>query len=348
MRKTSFILIAVVIAAFLGCNRQATPPDQNLPADDRNLAQEAEKIVQENQPTDDQVNTSMVRAMNVDPSFNPNDTNYAVYSILMVWGQIPPDPMDTTPVFNWSGQAYVNGVGRFLVLYPIAFERGYDSLLPVNNPTTIAWKSTTDSDVDGLSTLLMLRRDVQYVVEPHFNFKTRMASLDIPLSRLEKFDTLVIANTKQALVVRARRIVRPVCPAGTLAGEWVRLNNTGDSGTFHGTWNGPDGKPIGPLAGRFWTNNDGSRQFEGWWSQGMLTVIAGEIRGRWAFADPSMCPLCGNGMGEFHGKFVEVLGDKRTGEVHGVFGAGPGPGQNVMPFRGVWKAVCSNTRGQAE
>ena len=75
----------------------------------------------------------------------------------------------------------------------------------------------------------------------------------------------------------------------------------------------------------------------------MLTVIAGEIKGTWSFMDPSMCPICGNGFGEFHGRFVETLGERRTGVLQGVFGIGPGPGQNVMPFRGIWKVNCLTT-----
>jgi hypothetical protein len=76
----------------------------------------------------------------------------------------------------------------------------------------------------------------------------------------------------------------------------------------------------------------------------MLTVIAGQVKGKWSFADPSMCPTCGSGVGEFRGRFVEVLGDKKVGTVRGVFGIGPGPGQNTMPFKGVWKADCNPPR----
>lgn len=344
MRRLILALSLILVAALFGCSQQATLPDQSMPAENQNTAQEADSLLVANQPSDEQLNTSIERSAAGDPSLNIRDTMLATYYIAMLWGQIPPDPTDTTPVFDWSGSAYVNGVGRYVVVCQFDFERGFDSLLPVDNPTTVAWHSTTDSDVDGLGTLLLLRRDVQYITEPHFVFRTGMASLDVPVSRLEKFDTLIIVNPKQALAVKACRIIRPTCPAGTLTGEWIRLNNTGDSGTLHGTWNGSDGKPLGPLAGRFWTNPDGSREFAGAWSAGMLTVIAGEIKGKWAFVDPSMCPLCGAGVGEFRGMFVELLGDKRIGDLQGVFGIGPGPGRTIMPFRGVWKANCNPPR----
>jgi len=336
----------LVIGAFGGCNRQTTPSDQSATPDYGATAQEANKLLVANQPTDDQMNTTIDQTAVLDPSLNVNDSMLAVYSISMLWGQIPPQPADTTPVFDWSGSAYVNGVGRYAIVCPIDFERGRDSLVPTNNPTTIAWHSTTDSDVDGLATLLIMRRDIQYIVEPHFYFNTGMASLDIPMSRMDKFDTVVIVNNRQSLAVRSWRIIRPACPSGSLNGDWVRLTNNGDSGTFNGTWNGPDGKPLGPLAGRFWTDPDGSRHFAGAWSAGMLTVIAGELEGTWSFVDPSMCPMCGVGMGEFHGKFVEKLGDRRTGEVRGIFGIGPGPGQTVMPFRGIWKVNCLTPHDQ--
>jgi len=346
MRRITLIVVLIIVAAWLGCNRQATLPDQSATLDNQKTTQEADKLLVANEPSEEQVSTAVEQVAVGDSVVRVPDSMLAVYSISMIWGQIPPDPLDTTPVFDWSGTAYVNGVGRFVVVCPIAFERGQDSLIPTNNPTSIAWHSLADSDVDGLATLLILRRDVQYVVEPHFVFNSGMASLDIPMSRMDKFDTVVIVNSKQALVVRSWRIVRPLCPSGTLTGDWTRLVNTGDSGAFLGTWNGPDGKPLGPLAGRFWTNPDGSREFAGAWSAGMLTVIAGEIKGKWSFADPSMCPICGVGAGEFHGKFVEVLGARRTGELHGVFGIGPGPGRTVMPFRGVWKVDCQTPKDQ--
>ena len=346
MRKVLFILLAGLIVALLGCSRQATPPNQTAAPDYEATAVEADKLLVANQPSDEQMNTTIDRTAVGDSLLNVNDTMLAVYSISMLWGQIPPQPTDTTPAFDWSGSASVNGVGRYAIVCPIDFERGQDSLVPTINPTTVAWHSTTDSDVDGLATLLMLRRDVQYVMEPHFVFSTGMATLDIPISRMEKFDTVVFVNNRQSLAVRSWRIIRPVCPSGSLNGDWIRLVNTGDSGTFHGTWNGPDGKSLGPLAGRFWTNPDGSRQFEGWWSAGMLTVIAGELKGTWSFVDPSMCPLCGSGMGEFHGRFIETLGDRRSGEVRGIFGIGPGPGQTIMPFRGIWKVNCTTTNDQ--
>ncbi len=339
MRKPLLVLVLMVVAALLGCSRQATPPDQTA-ADRQSVAQEADKLLTANQPSDDQMNTTIEQTALADPSLSVHDSMLSVYSITMLWGQFPPSVTDTTPVYDWSGSTYVNGVGRYVVVCPIDFEHGSDSVIRTNVPTSIAWQSTTDSDIDGLATLLLLRRDAVYVMEPHFVFKTGMASLDVPISRLDKFDTLIMVNNRQSLVIKAWRIIRPTCPTMTMSGDWIRLNNTGDSGTFHGVM----GDSISPVAGRFWTDPDGSRHLEGWWSAGMLTVIAGEMKGTWSFVDPSMCPICGVGMGEFHGTFKEVLGNNPlSGKFYGVFGIGPGPGQQVMPFRGVLKADCVNT-----
>lgn len=348
MRKVLFILMPVLIAALLGCSRQATPPDQTATPDYNATTQEANKLLVANQPTEEQMNATIDRSAALDPSLNVHDSLLAVYSISMLWGQDQPRPVHDVIWYDWSGGANVNGVGRYAVVAPIQFERGQDSVIRTNNPTSIAWRSLTDNsvDMDGLATLLILRRDVQYVVEPHFVFSSGMATLDVPISKMDKLDTVIFVNNTQLLAIRSWRIVRPVCPSGSLNGNWVRSTNTGDSGTFNGTWNGPDDKPLGPLAGRFWTDPDGSRHFAGAWSAGMLTVIAGELEGTWSFLDPSMCPMCGVGMGEFHGKFVEKLGDRRTGEVRGVFGIGPGPGATVMPFRGVWKVNCTTPHDQ--
>ncbi|PWB72115.1 hypothetical protein C3F09_07095 [candidate division GN15 bacterium] len=339
-----FVLLLVIIASVLGCSRQA--PDQSADTGNRQTAQEANKLLTANQPTDDQVNTTIEQVAIDDSLVRAHDTMLAVYSIMMLWGQIPPSPADTTPVYDWSGNASVNGVGRYAVVSPIDFEPGLDYLLPVSDPTTIAWHSTTDSDIDGLATLLVMRRDVQYVVEPHFVFSTGMASLDVPISRLEKFDTLIMVNNRQALAIKAWRIYRPVCPKGTVTGEWVRFNNNGDSGTFRGTFNMPDGTPAHEVIGKFWTDPDGNRYLEGWWSGGMLTVIAGEVKGTWSFLDPSLCPMCGVGYGEFHGTWRTVLSDRHSGDLRGVFGIGPGPGATKMPFHGVWREDCETPTDQ--
>ncbi len=241
-------LMLILVAMVLSCNERATLPGQSTARDNQTTVQEANKLLTANQPSDDQVNTSYEQAAVGDTSLNVNDSLLSVLSITMLWGQIPPDPLDTTPVYDWSGSASVNGVGRYVVVCPIDFEKGYDSLLPVTNQTTIAWHSTTDGDIDGLATLLVLRNDVQYFAEPHFVFTSGLVSLDIPVSHLDNFDTVIAVNGKQSLAIKAWHIHRPVCPTGTLTGEWIRFSNNGDSGTFQGTWNGPDGKPIGPLA----------------------------------------------------------------------------------------------------
>lgn len=347
MLKVLFILISSASVALFGCGHQSTPSDQPAAPDYEGTAVEANKLLVSTQPTEDQMNSSIERVTVLDSVLNVNDTLLAVYSISMVWGQIPPQSADQRPVFDWSGNATVNGVGRYAVVVPIDFERGQDSLVPANNPTTIAWQSTTQEDIDGLATLLVLRRDIQYIMEPHFVFTSGMANLDVPIGRMDKFDTVVIVNNTQSLAIRSWRIIRPDCPSGSLSGDWVRVVNTGDSGTFNGTWNGPDGKPLGPLAGRFWTDPDGTRHMKGWWSAGMLTVIAGELEGTWMFTDPSMCPMCGVGTGEFHGRFREVLDEnRRSGSFRGMFGIGPGPGVTVMPFRGVWKVNCTTPQDQ--
>ncbi len=78
----------------------------------------------------------------------------------------------------------------------------------------------------------------------------------------------------------------------------------------------------------------------------MLTVIAGEVKGTWSFLDPSLCPICGVGFGEFHGTWRTVINDKRNGTLRGVFGIGPGPGATKMPFKGVWKEDCVTPTNQ--
>jgi hypothetical protein len=340
MRTLVLILIAVSIATLTGCNHEGTSPQ---PGGGQVISVPAQQVLDQNKPGEDDISTTVSRAMLSNPPIDAADTSYDVYVIVMIWGTIPRVAANAVSVHDWSGKAEVNAVGSYQVMFPIDFERGQDSLIPVNSPTTIAWVSKTNGDFDGLATMLFLKRGVEYFAEPRFVYSTDMASVDVPVSKLDKLDTMLQTNIGQSLVIWSRRIVIPKCPAGTLSGDWVRVVNTGDSGYFHGIWYGSDGQPIGPLVGTFWKNADGSRQFAGGWSQGMLTVIAGEIRGTWFFDDPTMCPMCGTGHGQFHGKFVEKLGDKRTGEVHGVFGNGFGAGATSMPFKGVWKVVCDSS-----
>jgi hypothetical protein len=343
MKNIILILVVALIPLIMGCNRN-TPAQDTAPAvsDDQTRTLAIQRITEENMPDSTAIEQSLTSAFLNDSSFNVFDTSYDVYAIMMLWGQIPVNSKDTIPVdYDWSGKAGMNAVGRMVAIHSIQFEKGEDSLLPQESPEYISWISKTDRDVDGITCLLFIKRGIETFAESRFSFSTTPASFDIGVSRLMKFDTAIHVDNRQTLIMRSRLVYIPRCPKGFLAGSWIRSTNSGDSGVFRGLWMDETGKTIGPLTGRFWTNNDGTREFDGSWCPGMLTVIAGTIKGTWSFIDPSMCPTCGVGVGIFKGKFVDIM-NNRNGTIDGFFGVRFGSGQTILPFKGVWQAICTN------
>jgi hypothetical protein len=143
--------------------------------------------------------------------------------------------------------------------------------------------------------------------------------------------------------VLARRVWPGACPAGALRGRWIREDNSGAHGRFEGLWLDREGEPVGIYNGRFWTNNDHTREFEGWVSGLVTDQVIAEFKGAWCYYDPRLCPTCGDDHGLFRGK-VRFLEDNRVGVLKGYFGdLTNATDLAALPMVGVWKMICPFT-----
>jgi hypothetical protein len=216
MRTLALILTAALVAALTGCSFEGTSSQS---ADNQKISEPAQQVLDQNKPGEDDISTTVSRAMLMNPPVDAADTSYDAYVVMMIWGAIPRLTANTVPVYDWSGKAEVNAVGRYDVMFPIDFERGQDSLVPTNNPTTIAWASKTNNDFDGLATMLFLKRGIEYFAEPRFVYASGMMHVDLPVSRLDRLDTMLLTNIGQSLVIWSRKIVIPKCPMGAMSGD---------------------------------------------------------------------------------------------------------------------------------
>jgi len=278
------------------------------------------------------------------------DTSFDIYVATFVWGHFPRNTDVTLRPTDWAGTLNFNAVGGIKVRSVICFEKGQDSLLPRPDSATIAWASTTYGGLDGINVVMLSKRGVAYFAEPRLAFRTAPFSLEIPLSKLMRFSAIYRVDEYNGVAVFARQIPRPQCPKGNLLGIWHR-DSTWQNGPFEGFWLPANCMPNPTLPvppnfpkmyGRFFTTNDGQHLFAGKYTDS-AGVEVGELFGKWFYDDPTMCPMCGCGHGQFKGRFT-INGKGEVGDVMGEIGIGFGPTASVMrmPIRGVWRMDCQN------
>jgi len=268
--------------------------------------------------------------------------NCDVYAVTFLWGQFFGEPSTDIAPTDWSGRLSINAVGVVHPRMTIDFEPGQDNLVPTGTPTVSAWVSYTANDFDGISFLVFLKQDITYVVAPTLSFETAPISLEFDFGELVSYNAFYMLEGGNALAVHSRKIWPPRCPGGFMEGTWIKEDNTGSQGRFEGLWLNYRGEPEGIMYGEFWTNNDGSREFDGWVTGYVLTYIIAEFKGTWWYDDPSLCMTCGQGHGWFRGHFVYANGTNRGGWLAaeiGLFHA-PSVDQLQLPYRGVWHQFC--------
>ncbi len=265
-----------------------------------------------------------------------------VYAVTFLWGQFLGYPGPVVEPTDWSGDLSINGVAHIHPRLTIDFEEGEDWLIEEEEPAYAAWVSQAAMDFDGISFLIFVDRTVVYIVAPWLTFEAGPATLRFEFHDLEKFTALYTFDGGNVLAVHSRKVWPDRCSGGYLEGDWIKDDNTGNSGRFEGLWLNYRGEPEGYLNGQFRTNNDGSREFSGWVSGYFTDHIIAEMKGRWWYDDPSMCITCGQGHGWFRGHFAYANGSGKGGMLAGEFGhmATPGIDAATLPFQGVWRDFC--------
>ena len=126
-----------------------------------------------------------------------------------------------------------------------------------------------------------------------------------------------------------------------MTGTWKKDSNIADAGYFSGFWLDHEDNPVGPYAGHFWRDSANVGRFEGWVSGGLTAQVIIQFSGEWIYDDPRMCPMCGEGHGQYEGEY-RYLSRAGGGKLHGVFGDYSLPPDDIeMPMKGSWRDSCN-------
>jgi hypothetical protein len=327
MRSGGVSALAAAACILICCDLQPTlpgdPPTQ--PAQPETVPKQVQELIEMHCLTDQSISENAEQ----DPTgglWPPVPVPAcSVYAVTFLWGHLLDVRMPPFPVVDWSGELSVSsGVAK--VLRTIDFEEGEDYLLPVDDSAVAAWVSKTSGDFDGLGVLIRIpatsTADAGYL---DLTFQTVPFSIKLPFSRLERLIAFYPVGDTEGVAVLARRVDGFACPRGFIKGEWVPDADDGSRGSLRGMWYDLFGIPVGTMAGSFWTNPDGTRQFEGWLSGVYLTVVLAEFQGTWSG---------GEGHGQFEGAY-RYLHSKETGVLWGEFGD-----DTRLSLVGIWRADC--------
>ena len=342
MKKLAGLLIITLALFSVGCSDQSTAPD--TPQNSRVAEQEVPTQVQTLLDLYASDQDATLPEVSPGPEYidipNINDTSFDIYSVTLLWGEFFNAAASSTPT-DWSGTLSVNAEAVVSVLTTIDFERGEDSIVATDVPSQAVWVSQTYRDFDGISFLVFLKRGNEYFAEPRLKIETAPFTKDFGFGQLEQFAAFYMVNNLSGIGILAHKLKPVLCPSGTITGTWTKDENTGASGYVSGLWYDKNSDCILSMAGRFWTDDDGSRHIKGSLSGCMLTVVLGEFEGTWMYDDPTMCPVCGEGHGIFKGRYK--IYDDSKGFFAGEFGSyGIPMTERELPIKGFWKELCSD------
>jgi hypothetical protein len=346
MRTLLSLTIGAVLLLALGCSDQSSSPvptavttltEGETPAAVTTLLESNTPDAFETAPTEGESWTAW-------PPYEVIK-NSDVYAVTILWGQLQNAITPGMPVTDWSGRLWVNGVSVVQARRTIDFEPGEDSLLTEGDTSAVMWVSQTAVDFDGISFLIFLRRDIIYITAPTLHFETTPLTLDFTFGELAKLDKFYLLSSGNAAAIHARQIWPNRCTGGFMEGKWIKDDNTGSTGRITGVWLAYNGEPASVIAGSFWTNADGTREYSGYISGYFLTVVIAEFKGKWWYDDPRMCALCGMGHGWFRGTFKYANNSNNWGFMTGEFGDYLSPEVSALelPYVGVWSNFCDWT-----
>jgi len=289
-------------------------------------------------PSDEEIIRGQFLPLKIMPP-DLSDTSWDIYAVTLLWGHLLNlDAADSCTTTDWSGSLSINGFSIIAPVKSINFESGQDSILQEEDSAYAAWASAASGDYDGIACLVFLKRGVEYFAAPWLTFATQPITLELDFGRLENLTAFYRVDDINALALRSRRIWPHQCAEGSLIGNWIKTDNTGDSGYFNGEWLDEHANQSGIFSGYFRTTDNGHRIFEGWISHPILDVIIGHMSGVWYYDDPRDCVLCGTGYGRFKGIF-KYFNEPRVGYIEGEMFE-HSIGSLDMTLKGQWQQFC--------
>ncbi|MBK7142750.1 MAG: hypothetical protein IPH75_11795 [bacterium] len=350
--KVLLIFITGLLTLFIfGCSdSNVTAPSSNPPASSPDLPAKANQMVALYGASDDgTLPISMAVTARQELESFLADTSYDVYAVTMLWGSFTTPDNAPGITVDWSGSMKVNGVGEMGVISALDFEGGIDSLLPGNDPMTIAWRSFTQSDIDGMVSFIAMKRGIFYVTAPTLKVQTAPVSVEVVVDNLTHFQAFYPTGNLSGMAIFARKLKTLHCPHGSFNGHWTRADETHMSGTFGGIWRAEGANTsatpeIGTLEGSFWVG-DAQNLFAGNWLDASGTLV-GHLKGTWSYTDYAMCPVCGTRYGQFEGEIFDLAGHV-VGSLKGGFGevtiATPTPAPLALSMVGNFRFHCPSS-----
>ena len=341
MKKVFTLFLVCLILTIYGCGQQSTSPvvtktepvAQEMPA-------EVEKVLDLYSFDNQNDKKGMAFPLPFDIINGDTDGEWDVYAVTFLWGQFFGIPTNVAVQTDWTGDLSVNGVADIKVFHKIDFEDGQDYLIDNNEPAISEWVSITHGDFDGLSFIVLVKKNITYFAPLYLAFNTEPFQLKIPIEKLILFKGFYLADNSNGVAVFARKIWHNHCPSGLMKGKWIKEDNAGQNGRFEGLWLETNlSEPAGIFVGQFWTDDDGNRWLEGSVSGYITDQVIAHLKGQWYYDDPSLCPVCGSGHGKFNGRF-EFMDRDGWGYFGGTFGWGTTVDALVLPLEGTWKKRC--------
>lgn len=243
-------------------------------------------------------------ALATDPAIVDLQATAEAHTLVIVWGQLPADPL-ATDARDWSGELRLSR-GALVVDRTIAFEDATDRLLPRQRRDAVAFASRTRPFVDGL--VLTVLDPTPAAAEPltlTYAAATGGATYTLDLSRLAAGPIVVDAGGGNRIVATGVRRELDPCAAGFMRGRWHQL--TPHVGAFLGGVADADGTPIGHVRGIYGERRSGAHVWFGKFIDRdgrFIGILGGEYRD-----------------GHFAGRWADRAGDR--GAVHGVYFEGP-------------------------
>lgn len=208
----------------------------------------------------------------------------ARHRVLIVWGQMPPDPNATTGR-NWSGSLTLSR-GALVVGRTIGFEEQTDHLLPRTSPATVAFQSVTRPFADGLVLRVLDPDPTQGALQLTYTSADASATHTLDLSQLANGPISIDAGDGNRVVAIALREL-DACDHGFMRGRWVALQP--GMGVYRGVIADDSGQVTGHIRGIWGQRQNGDKVMFGKFIatdgtfRGLLAghYEAGHFRARW-------------------------------------------------------------------
>lgn len=232
--------------------------------------------------------------------------NAEVLDVMMMWGQLPPDP-DATVARDWSGELRISRGGMY-VRRRLGFEDQTDRVLPRESRDAIRFESRTRPFADGLA--LRIVEDPARSAEPLRLTYTPDAGTarELDVTRLREEHRLVVdaGDGNRVVAVATRR--DDACQHGFIRGRWHKI--APNASRYLGLVANPRGEVVGHIRGIAGQRRNGDAVMFGKFISrdgGFVGLVKGTYEN-----------------GELHARWIDRAGDH--GSINGVyFEGGPNP-----------------------